>query len=73
MSRGTQFGFIKAKGIREIVFTMKLLVQKRDQCENVLICFIHYQKAFDKVKHELLDSRLREIVIDERDTRVMKH
>ena len=73
MSGETQFGFIKGLGTREALFSMKLLVQKcYDQRQNVFICFIDYQKAFDNVKHDLLISRLREIGIDDKDVRIIK-
>lgn len=52
---------------------MKLLVQRcYDQRQNVFICFIDYQKAFDNVRHDLLISRLHEIGIDDKDIRIIK-
>lgn len=46
--------------------SVKLLVRKcYDQRQNVSICFIDYQRAFDKVKNGLMLLRLLEIVVDE--------
>lgn len=73
MSGDTQFGFIKGLGTREALFSVKLLVQKcYDQRQDVFICFIDYQRAFDNVKHEPLMERLQEIGVDGKDIRIIK-
>ena len=35
--------------------------------QNVFLCFIDYQKAFDKVRHNLLLDMLKQIGIDDQD------
>ena len=43
------FGFL-GYGTREALFGLNVLLQKcRDQSQN--LCFIDYEKAFDRVKH----------------------
>lgn len=69
----TQFGFIKGLGTREALFSIKLLIQKcYDQRQDVFVCFIDYQKAFDNVKHDILLNRLLEIGIDAKDIRIIQ-
>ncbi|CAF4958238.1 unnamed protein product [Pieris macdunnoughi] len=51
----SQFGFRSGVGTREALFSLNVLVQKcRDLQTDVIICFVDYEKAFDRVKHEVL-------------------
>ena len=51
----TQFGFKGGLGTREAVFSLNTLVQNcHDRRQNVYMCFIDYEKAFDSVKHDQL-------------------
>lgn len=45
-----QFGFRIWFGIREVLFTMQVLV--KDFNVDVYTCFVDYEKAFDQVKYE---------------------
>lgn len=51
----TQFGFRNAFGTREALFAFNTLLQKcRDQRKDVFVCFVDYEKAFDRVQHDKL-------------------
>jgi len=51
----TQFGFRNSVGTREAIFSLQVLIQRaRDVNHDVYACFIDYQKAFDRVKHDKL-------------------
>lgn len=70
----TQFGFRKATGTREALFCTQVLIQRcRDVSCDVHICFIDYQKAFDRVKHQKLIKILRKIGIDDKDLRIIEN
>ena len=46
----TQFGFRKGMGTREAIGTMKLLCERSLEYGNdVYICFVDFEKAFDRV------------------------
>lgn len=52
-------------GTREALFSIQILVQRcRDINQKVYLCFIDFEKAFDKVRHEKLIEVLRKIGID---------
>ena len=45
-----QFGFVAGKGTRNAVFTLRVLVERAIYVQKDLyICFVDYEKAFDKV------------------------
>lgn len=70
----TQFGFRNGFGTREPLFAYNVLVQRcMDVNQNVYVCFIDYNKAFDKVRHSRLINILKEENIDSRDIQVLKN
>lgn len=70
----TQFGFRNALGTREAMFALNVLLQKcRDQRKDVFVCFIDYEKAFDRVQHEKLINILRGAGVDGKDLRIIKN
>ena len=55
----TQFGFCKGLGTREALFALNVLSQRcLDINQDLQVCFIDYNKAFDKVRHDLLIETL---------------
>lgn len=67
-----QFGFVKAVGTREALFAVQVLFQRcRDVNCDVYACLIDYQKAFDRVKHEMMVNILKETGIDDKDLRII--
>lgn len=67
-----QFGFRNGLGTREALFSMRVLLQK--SCEfrkNLYICFIDFEKAFDRVKHTELFQCLKSYNVDNYDLRLL--
>lgn len=70
----SQFGFRSGVGTREALFALNVLVQKcRDMQTDVLMCFIDYEKAFDRVKHQHLLRLLTDIGLDGKDVRIIRN
>ena len=70
----TQFGFKEAMGTREALFGLKVLVQDfKDVQKDVFICFIDYEKAFDRVQHGKMTEMLRNLDIDGKDIKCIKN
>lgn len=70
----TQFGFRDALGTREALFAVQVLFQRcRDVNCDIYVCFIDYQKAFDRVKHDKLMTLMQEIGIDNKDLRIIRN
>lgn len=70
----TQFGFRNALGTREALFALNILLQKcRDQRKDVYMCFVDFEKAFDRVQHIKLINILENKDIDGKDLRVIKN
>lgn len=70
----TQFGFRNALGTREALFALNILLQKcRDQRKDVFVCFVDYEKAFDRVQHIQLINILRNMEVDNRDVRIIEN
>lgn len=60
-----QFGFRNAFGIREAIFSLKVLIQRyKDIRRDAYIYFIDFAKAFDNVKHEQLIRILQDTGLD---------
>ena len=52
-----KYGFMPDKGTGNAIFVLRLLVERSiEQQKDVYVCFIDYRKAFDTVKHKLLQS-----------------
>uniref|UniRef100_A0A8D8SXR8 Craniofacial development protein 2 n=1 Tax=Cacopsylla melanoneura TaxID=428564 RepID=A0A8D8SXR8_9HEMI len=70
----TQFGFMKGLGTRDALFSVQVLFQRcRDMNCNIFACFIDYQKAFDKVKHNKMMEVLQDSGMDGKDLRIIKN
>ncbi len=68
----TQFGFRGGFGTRDALFTLQVLVQRcRDVNKDVFLCFIDYEKAFDRVQHQKMLEILQRIGLDSRDVRLI--
>lgn len=69
----SQFGFRSGVGTREALFAIQVLVQKcKEMQQDVYMCFIDYEKAFDRVLHDRLISLLADIGLDQRDIRIIQ-
>uniref|UniRef100_A0A8D8SJ40 Craniofacial development protein 2 n=2 Tax=Cacopsylla melanoneura TaxID=428564 RepID=A0A8D8SJ40_9HEMI len=70
----TQFGFRNGLGTREALFAYNVIIQRcLDVNQTVYVCFLDYNKAFDKVRHGLLISILKDENIDSRDIQIIKN
>ena len=60
------------RGTRNAIFALRMLCEGAiEHQQNVFLCFIDYQKAFDKVRHNLLLNMLKQIGIDAKDYRII--
>ena len=68
----SQFGFVSGLGTREALFSVQVLVQRcRDVNVDVHLCFIDFEKAFDKIKHQKLLDILLNTGMDDKDIRII--
>ena len=68
----TQFGFRKGCGTREAISVMRLLCERRLEFdEELFVCFVDFEKAFDRVKWTKLFEVLKKIGVDWRDRRLI--
>ena len=70
----TQSGFIGGKGTREGIFNMRTISERYLQLnKEIYVCFIDYEKAFDRVNHEKLIQSLQRIGVRGRDIRFIRN
>lgn len=68
----SQFGFRKGRGTREAIAAMRIMCERSLEFGNDLfICFVDYEKAFDRLKWTKLMDILKRIGIDWRDRRLI--
>jgi hypothetical protein len=68
----TQFGFRKGCGTREALGMMRTLCERNLEHGNVInVCFIDFEKAFDRVNWPKMMEVLKDIGIDWRDRRLI--
>jgi hypothetical protein len=68
----TQFGFRKGMGTREAIGTMRMLCERSLEYGNdVYICFVDFEKAFDRVNWVKMMEILKRIGVDWRDRRLV--
>ncbi len=69
-----QFGFRKGTGTREAIFGLRTLCARSIQVQqDLFLCFIDYEKAFDKVKHAKLIEILSEHDVGKKNLGVIKN
>ena len=67
-----QYGFTEGKGTRNAIFNMRMLTERAIEVQkDVFMCFIDYEKAFDKVRHPQLIGILQNLNIDGKDLRLI--
>jgi len=68
----TQFGFRRGVGTRDAIGMMRMLCQRMMEHEQELfVCFVDFEKAFDRVNRLKLLEVLRSIGVDWRDRRMI--
>ena len=69
-----QFGFVAGKGTANAMFALRMLAERcLDVQKEMFICFVDYEKAFDKVRHEILIETLNNLMLDGKDLRIIKN
>ena len=69
-----QCGFIKGKGTRNAIFILRMLTERAIEVnKDLYICFVDFEKAFDRVKHENLMKMLEDLNVDGKDLRLVKN
>src|SRR5262245_27054721 len=68
----TQFGFRKGCGTRDAIGVMRMLCERSLEYENeVYICFVDFEKAFDRVNWIKMMEVLKLLQIDWRDRKLI--
>jgi len=69
---GDQFGFRRGKGTRDAIGMLRIILERTLEIDEELsVCFIDWQKAFDRVNWTKLMQILKEIGIDWRQRRLI--
>ena len=67
-----QFGFRKGTGTRDAIGALRVLTERSlEHNQEIYICFVDYEKAFERVDWKKLMNALRRIGIDWRDRRLI--
>ena len=67
-----QYGFRPGKGTRNAMFIVRMMAERAIEMQKDLyLCFVDYEKAFDKVHHLEMIKLLEEISLDSKDIRIM--
>jgi len=67
-----QFGFRKGCGTREAIGVMRMLCERSLELDNeVYICFVDFEKAFDRVNWTKMMEVLKKIGVDWKDRRMI--
>ena len=68
-----QFGFRRGKGTREAIGSLRILAERcMEQGKKLHICFVDYEKAFDRGDWTILMDVLKRLGVDWRDRRLLK-
>ena len=69
-----QSGFRQGKGTREGLLNIRLICERHLEVQkDVYICFLDYEMAFDRVRHEPLMQCLSEIGVDGKDITIIRN
>jgi retron-type reverse transcriptase len=72
--KSSQTGFRPKKGTREGIFNLRVIMEKYLGANKpIFICFIDYEKAFDRVFHSEIMNCLDKIDMDSKDRRLIQN
>ena len=72
LSKG-QFGFRSGVGTRDAIGVMRMLYERSlEHGNDLFICFIDFEKAFDRVRWDKMMQVLKELSVDWKDRRMIK-
>ena len=67
-------GFRQGKGTREGILNLRMIYERHLEVQkDVYICFLDYEKAVDRVRHEPLMQCLREIGVDGKYIKIIRN
>ena len=70
----TQFGFRKGCGTRDAIGVMRMLCERSLELNNdVYVCFVDFEKAFDRVNWKKMMEVLKKLGVDWRDRRMISN
>ena len=62
------------KGTREGIYNLRIIIGRYVKCgKNIYLCFIDYEKAFDRVKHEKIIECIENLDIDGKDISLIRN
>jgi hypothetical protein len=68
-----QFGFRKGRGTRDAIAVLRTLCERNlEHDKDIFICFVDYEKAFDRVDWIKLMRTLERLGVDERDRQLIR-
>ena len=69
---GSQFGFRRGVGTRDAIGTLRMLIQRSlEYNNNIYVCFVDFEKAFDRGNWSKMMTILKTIGVDWRDRRLI--
>lgn len=69
-----QYGFVAGKGTTNAIFSLRVLTENMIEVQkDTYLCFIDYEKAFDRVRHVELMDMLWSVRVDGKDLRLIKN
>ena len=71
-----QSGFHQGKGTREGLLNLRLISERHLEVQkdvHTYICFLYYEKAFDRLRHETLMQCLSEIGVDGKYIKIIRN
>ena len=69
-----QFGFVPGKGPNNALFSLRVLTERALEVQkDVFVCFVDYEKAFDKGKHVDLFNMIKDAGLDGKDLRLLRN
>ncbi|GFN82827.1 LINE-1 reverse transcriptase [Plakobranchus ocellatus] len=68
-----QCGFVEDKGTSNAIHILRTLIERTLEVQkDVYLCFTDYTKAFDRVRHDEIITKLKQLNIDGKDLRIIK-
>jgi len=69
----SQMGFRKGRGTRDAIFQFRTIIERACQVnKKVYVCFVDYQKAFDRINHEKLLNIMEKAGIPDLERKLIK-
>lgn len=69
----TQYGFVSNRSTRDAIALLKAVTQRALAVNRaVYVCFVDYEKAFDRVKHDMMIQMLKESNVDREDIQIIE-